>query len=431
MLKGRFFRRVVKLRAQFASTPELPFSECLTQEQIEAELSKLGASYRDRVYPPWATTWIFLSQVLGQDHSCREAVARYAAFRTARGLPACSTETGSYCDARQRVPEELLAQLTRQTSRELHDQALGEWKFHGRDVQMVDGSIVSMPDTPDNAAFFGKAQNQKGRVGFPLARIVVLICLATGAVLELAIGPYRGKRTGELSLFRSLQDRLKPGGILLGDRLFCTYCDIVRLSQRGVDCVFRLNAQRMADFRRGQRLGHDDHLVTWRKPTSCPDWLSAEDFAAVPAELVLRETRVRVTTPGCRVRSLVVVTTLTDHREFPPEEIAELFRQRGHAEVGPALDQISDANGRSALQDAGDGSQGNVDAFAGLQPAAQRHVCRRHRARPEAPRSEFQGDHATAQCFLPTHCYQRFRTTGGFMHDPPCRCRPESRRGPS
>ena len=333
MLKERFFRQVVKLRAEVASTPELPFSRCLTQEQIEAELDNLGRSYRERIYSPWATIWIFLSQVLSPDHSCREALARFAAFRAARGLPPCSTETGSYCEARQRLPAELLAQLTRQTGRELHEQALVGWKFHGRDIQTVDGSIISMPDTADNADFFGKNRNQKGRIGFPLARIVVRICLATGAVLDLAIGSYRGKRTGELSLFRSLQDRLKAGNIVLGDRLFCTYCDIARLAARGVDCVFRLHALRSADFRRGRRLGRDERLVTLQKPTSRPDWLSAKEFFALPAELALRQIRVQVKIPGFRVRSLVVVTTLTDRREFSRVDIADLFRQRWQAEL--------------------------------------------------------------------------------------------------
>ena len=199
MLKERFFRRVVKLRTDVASTPELPFSECLTQEQIEGELSKLGISYRDRIYSPWTTIWIFLSQVLSPDHSCREALARFAAFRAVRDLPSCSTETSSYCEVTT-LARRTAGAMTRQTGRELHEQSLVGWKFHGRDIQTVDGSIISMPDTPENADFFSKNQNQKGRIGFPLARIVVLICLATGAVLDLVIGE-RGKLTGERSRF--------------------------------------------------------------------------------------------------------------------------------------------------------------------------------------------------------------------------------------
>lgn len=333
MLHGRFFRRIVELKARYDSTPALPFSVALTEERIGTVLDELGVLYRDRIYSPCVTLWVFLSQVLSQDHSCRDAVARLLAFRTARGLSACSTETGAYCEARQRLPEELLSRLTRQTGQELHEQAPSAWRVHGRPVKLVDGAIVSMPDTAANEAFFGKSQNQKGRIGFPLARIVVLLCLATGAALELAMGPYQGKRSGELSLFRGLQDALIEGDILLGDRLFGTYCDIVRLVKRGVDGIFRLHAHRKADFRRGRRLGKDDHLVTWHKPTRRPDWLSAEEFAALPATWELREVRVRVAIPGFRVKSLVVVTTLTDPEQFSREDIANLFRQRWHAEL--------------------------------------------------------------------------------------------------
>lgn len=333
MSQGRFFRQVIDLRARFSTMPELPFSGVLTRARIDAAVSELGISYRDRIYSPCVTLWTFLSQVLSPDHSCREAVARLLAFRVASGQGRCSTDTGSYCTARQKLPEVLVSHLVRQTGRELEEQAPAVWSLHGRRVRLVDGATVSMPDTPANAAAFGKAKNQHGSVGFPIARIVVLLGLATGAALELAIGPYQGKKTGELSLFRSIQQALESGDILLGDRLFCTYFDIARLHRRGVDGVYRLNAQRKADFRRGQRLGKDDHLVTWRKPTHRPEWLSPEEFAALPAELTLRELRVRVAIPGFRVQTLVLVTTLTDPQQFSLTDITDLFRQRWHAEL--------------------------------------------------------------------------------------------------
>jgi hypothetical protein len=151
--------------------------------------------------------------------------------------------------------------------------------------------------------------------------------------LDRALGPYRGKQTSELALFRSLYDTLLPGDVVLGDRLFGPYCDIADLRRRQGDVVFRLHAHRRADFRRGRRLGPDDHLVTWHKPTRCPAHLSAEAFASLPDQLTLREVRVRVNQPGFRVRSLVVVTTLTDAAVYTREAIANLFRQRWHAEL--------------------------------------------------------------------------------------------------
>lgn len=330
---NRFFRRVVDLKQAFDTKPQLPFSEVITAERIQQVLEQLGQFYRDRTYPPITTLWVFLSQVLSPDQCCRNAVARLLAFRVARGLAPCSSKTGSYCTARQKLPEALVAELTRQTGREVTQQVPDAWRFHGRAVKVVDGSTVSMPDTPLNEAAFGKPSNQSGRCGFPVARIVGLLCLATGAALELAIGPYRGKRSGEVSLFRQLQPALETGDILLGDRLFCTYCDIARLAARGVDVVLGLHAHRLSDFRRGKRLGREDHVVDWHRPHSRPDWLTPEEFAALPLQMPLREVRVRVDIPGFRPRSLVVVTTLTDVGQYSRDEIAALYRQRWQAEL--------------------------------------------------------------------------------------------------
>ncbi len=332
MLQGRFFRRVAELRAQLANAPELPFSELLSRERVQALLAEFKVVYRERIYTPCVTLWVFLSQVVSPDHSCREAVARFLAFRTAQGLPPCSTETGSYCEARQHLPEGVLSRLARQTGRELSDEALEPWRVRGRRVRLGDGTTVSMPDTDKNTAAFGKPSNQRGGGRFPVARLVVIFCLAVGSALDAAIGPCRGKGTGELSLFRSL-DVLARGDLLLADRLYCTYCDIARLQQQGVDVIFRMHVARHVDFRRGRRLGRHDHLVTWKKPTAKPDTLSEADFAALPSELTVRELRVRVNIPGFRVRSLLLVTTLSDPSEFAVADVAELYRSRWHAEL--------------------------------------------------------------------------------------------------
>jgi hypothetical protein len=333
MVQGRFFRKIAALRDQYHQAPALPFADVLQKDRLLRLLDELKVVYRERIYTPWVTLWTFLSQVLHPDQSCNAAVARWLAYRTANGQAACSADNSSYCQARQRLPEALVQRLVRDTGAEVHGQAPASWHVHGRPVKLVDGTTVSMPDTPENRAAFGKPRNQRGPCGFPLARLVVLLCWATGSVLQAAIGPYRGKSSGELTLFRGMQDPFTPGDILLGDRLFCTYGDLARLKRQGVDSVFRLHAQRRADFRRGRRLGHDDHEVIWTKPTRCPEWLSAEAFAALPEALALREVRVRVAKPGYRVKTLVVVTTLTDSQQFSRDDIAELFRQRWQAEL--------------------------------------------------------------------------------------------------
>jgi hypothetical protein len=183
-----------------------------------------------------------------------------------------------------------------------------------------------MPDTEGNQAVYPRPKTQKPGCGFPIARILVIFSLSLGTVLEAAIGKYHGKQTGENSLFRTLYDALDEGDIILADRYFSGWSDIALPLARGIDIVVRKHQARATDFRTGERLGKDDHLVFWARPRR-PKWMSAEQYAALPAELTLREVRIRVAQKGFRTKSLVVVTTLLDAEEYPPEEIALLYRR--------------------------------------------------------------------------------------------------------
>jgi hypothetical protein len=167
---------------------------------------------------------------------------------------------------------------------------------------------------------------------FPMIRMVVLLCLATGALLDAAVGAYSGKGTGELSLLRSIWDQLLPGEVLLADRLYCSWFEMALLRQRGVDLVLHRHQSRRTDFRRGCRLGHHDQVVQWRKPAR-PDWLAPETYASLPEELEVRELDVTINRKGFRAVKLIVVTTLLDAQEYRREELAELYWQRWQAEL--------------------------------------------------------------------------------------------------
>jgi hypothetical protein len=201
----------------------------------------------------------------------------------------------------------------------------------GRRVRLADGSTVVMADTPANQAEYPQPSTQAPGCGFPMARIVVVFSWAVGTVLEAAIAPCRGKSTGENSLLRTLLGEFEPGDVFVMDRCFSGWCDLALLAERGLDVVVRKHHVRGTDFRTGRRLGRDDHLVTWPKPGR-PDWMDPADHARLPAELTLREIRVRVEQPGFRTRTLVVVTTLLDAEEFSHADLADLYRQRWHAE---------------------------------------------------------------------------------------------------
>jgi hypothetical protein len=310
----------------------LPFATALPAERVEEAMQAEHVSFRDRLFSPLVTIWVFLCQCLDPDHSCQAAVDRFLAWRAAQRLSDCSSDTSAYCKARARLPEGLLSRLTRQTGKELQDQAPPAWRWHGRTVKVVDGTTVSMPDTPANQQAFPQARTQRPGVGFPIARLVVVFSLAVGTVLDAALGPYKGKQTGETALFHGLLGNLGPGDILLADRYFGSYWELAQVRQRGADLVCRLHQRRGVDFRRGRRLGTDDHVVAWDKPRR-PDWMDEATYAALPEQLAVREVRVRVRQPGFRTRVLVVATTLLDPGAFPRTDLAILYRLRWYAEL--------------------------------------------------------------------------------------------------
>jgi Transposase DDE domain len=323
----------VSARDRLARGEGLPFLAILSRSLVAAACRALGHQWRERVYTPWITLSLFLSQVLSEDHSCDEAVDRLQKVRYDQGLPPVSPETTSYCAARSHLPEGVFWELVRGTGRAIHEKADIAWLFHGRPVKIVDGSTVLMPDTAPNQAAYPQPGSQAPGLGFPIARLLVVFSLAVGTVLEAAMGRYQGKRTSELALLRMVIDQFRPGDIVLADRFFCSYWVIAALRARGVDVVVRLHQRRAADFRCGDRLGRGDHVVLWRKPAEVPEWMSREEYEAMPKWLAIREVRAPVKDPTKRVRKLVIATTLTAVRTYPAKELGGLYRQRWHAEL--------------------------------------------------------------------------------------------------
>jgi hypothetical protein len=328
----RLRQQVQFLRRQFLQDGNLPFTNVLTEEVLAQALTAV-TGWLDRIFSPLVTLWVFLGQVLGADQSCRAAVARLIAHRLGQGQRPCSAETGAYCQARKRLPESFFADVACQTGRALEANVDSRWLWKGRHVYLFDGTTVTMPDTRENQKAYPQVYNQKPGLGYPIARLGALISLACGAVVNLGFCQYAGKGQGEVSLLRRLWDSLRPGDILLTDALLGNWANLVMLKERGLEFVGRLNkAHRKADFRRGQRLGPEDHVVQWRKPTSIRS-LDREEYHALPEFITVRETRIHVQQPGFRTRSIVVVTTLLDPEQTTKEDLATLYRARWHNEL--------------------------------------------------------------------------------------------------
>jgi hypothetical protein len=330
--QGRFRQQVRFLRRQFLQEGELQFTDVLSEGTVTHALKALNVVWLDRIYSPLVTLWVFLGQVLSQDHSCRAAVARLIAHRVARGQRSCSAETSAYCQARKRLPEEFFAEVARKTARALEEGAQGRWLWNGRRVLAYDGSTVSMPDTAENQQAYPQPPQQEPGLGFPLARIAAFFSLSCGAVLDLAICSNVGKGHSELGMLRRLWGLMRPGDIMLADRYMCAWHEIYLLKRRGIDSVTRLHHCRRADFRRGKRLGKGDHIVEWPKPAFIRS-MNWRDFKALPELLTIRETRVQVRQPGFRSRSMIVVTTLLDADGVTAGDLAGLYRARWNAEL--------------------------------------------------------------------------------------------------
>lgn len=356
-----------QLARELQDANELPFSDLLRPERVGQALVALGIEFRERVYTPIATLWMFLSQTLSPDHSCQDAVARLLAWRLARGLPACSTDTTSYCEARQRLPQQLIRQLTTDVARDMEQAAATQWLWKGRHVKVVDGSTVNMSDTPENQAAYPHSRSQIPGVGFPIVRVVAIFSLATAAVLDAAMAPMRGKKTGETTLFRRLRAVLNVGDVLLADSLFSGYRDLAECRLRSVDVVARQHGTRHTDFSRGQWLGTFDHLVTLRRPRFIEDRFTRAEWERLPQELQVRELRYSVLQRGFRSKEITIITTLVDANAYSVTEIAALYRERWHCELDLCSLKSSLQMAHLPLQDSGDGREGSLDALAGLQ----------------------------------------------------------------
>ena len=302
----------------------MDYFNALTGPELLEITEAHSPEHRERLYTPTVTLSMFMGQAMNADGSCQQAVNAWAVRRAAEGLSECSSRTGAYCRARQRLTVRMVQELARESGRMLSKRAARSWLWHGRTVKLVDGTGISMPDTEDNQRVFPQLSTQAAGVGFPIARFVGVICLATGAVIDAAIGPFCGKGNSELGLLRQLQGAFSSGDIMLGDAFYCNYFLIATQIAAGVDVLFAQNGARITDFRRGQSLSVRDHVVSWPKPVTRPQWMSEQQYRAFPDQITVREVRV-----GNRV----LVTTLLDPKQVGKNELNELYTQRWHCEL--------------------------------------------------------------------------------------------------
>lgn len=275
---------------------------------------------------------MFLSQVLEEDGACRETLRKFLAWLALEKNKSASPRTAAYCKARKRLRLEDVEDVHHHVVRNIEGRANAKDWWCGRPVKVIDGSSVSMPDTPANQDKYPQPKTQQPGCGFPVMRIVAVFSLATGVLLDLAKGPLS---VHERPLFRKLWDRFEPGDVALADCGFCSYADFFYLRERGVDSVMRNHQRRKKGLTPLKRLGKNDRLVAWHKTKvhQRPKWVSKARWEAMPERLTVRELTVHVDVPGFRTNTILIVTTLLDPKAFPPRALAQLYRRRWAVEL--------------------------------------------------------------------------------------------------
>ena len=315
-----------RLRSHATNSDSYTFFNLLTGPAFLDQVESLLPDHRERLFPPTETLSMFLSQAMSADRSCQYAVNDASIKRLLGGLSPCSTHTGAYCKARKRLPEEMVSTLTLYTGSLMAQHTPDAWHWRGRPVRLVDGATVTLPDTPDNQEAYPQPRSQQPGLGFPQCRLVSIHCLGSGALLNAAMGPCKGKGSDEQTLLRSILDTLKSGEILLGDAFYATYFLLCALQAQGVDGVFEQQGarRRSTDFRRGLKLGQRDHLVELQKPKIKPDWMSQTEYDQSPDTLTVRE---------LHTSGKILMTTLLCPKQTAKSDLQALYKNRWHVEL--------------------------------------------------------------------------------------------------
>jgi hypothetical protein len=329
------FRKLVANHADCHSIFNL-----LTSDDLLDQVEGLLPDHRERLFPPTETLSMFVAQVFSQDRSCQNIVNQAATKSLVSGRTPCSTHTGGYCKARQRLPLELPQELARFMGQSLEKEIPSSWRWHGRRVRVVDGTSITMPDTGANQSVYPQQGGQKPGLGFPISRLVAVTDLYSGAVLDVAFGRFAGKGSDEQSLLRLLSGLFESGDIILGDAFFPSYIFIAEMLEKGVDILMEQIGGRLrsVDFRLGTSLGKRDHVIKYTKPKEKPAWIDKARFEAIPDTIVVRE---------FKAKGKIFVTTLIDSKIYSKHAVIALYKHRWEIETN--IGQIKTILGMNIL----------------------------------------------------------------------------------
>jgi len=277
---------------------------------------------RNRMYTQQKTLSMFVSQSINKDGSCQNVVNKLALNREDK----TSISTSGYCKARNRLSASGIKNLTKEIAQKNEIKVNKNWKFRGRDVYLIDGTTLTMPDTEKNQKKYPQSKSQKEGLGFPICRVVSIISLSTGLIIDANIGKYSGKETGEQALLRTMLHNFKKGDIVLADAMYSTYTLLAYMIEKEIDIVFVQNGarSRKTDFTQGEILSSNDHIITINAPKNIPSWMNKQEVDELPKTLKIRE---------INISGKVLITTILCPKIITVKTVRNLYKERWNIEV--------------------------------------------------------------------------------------------------
>jgi hypothetical protein len=210
-------------------------SQLIPERRLAAILTRTDrASERRRSLPADSVIWLVIAMTLFAADSIPKAWRRLHPTRDE-----AEPTDGAFTQARRRLGVAPLRQLFLETARPMAAHQTKGAFYRGWRLMGIDGTVLDLPDTPDNARTFGRPTTGRAAGAFPQVRLLALCELGTHAICGLSIKPLCH---GEPSMVGPLLDQLGPGMLLVWDRGFFSYELIRSVCERGAHLLARVKS---------------------------------------------------------------------------------------------------------------------------------------------------------------------------------------------
>ena len=299
------------------------FQQHIDPVWIAEALAATGtATIRRRRLPAEQVIWVVLGMALYRNESINRIVETLNL-----ALPSCDDEAAaksSIAEARRRLGDEPMEYLFKTTADRWAHESAGRHRWHGLALYGLDGTVLRVPDSPENWKAFGgqKGNGERGGSAYPQVRLLAVMALRSHLLANVQFGAYS---TGETTYADGFWRELPDHSLTIGDRNFLLFEDLYLLSRSGEDKHWLVPAKSTTRLRRVKKLGRNDWLVEVE--------LSDKTRKARPnLPLVVLARAITYHKRGFPERTLL--TSMGDAERFPTASVVELYHERWELEIG-------------------------------------------------------------------------------------------------